>query len=219
MPKNTEGQQGKRESLSRRDFIRGASLVAGGLAIGSVIPATPEVFLFFNSVEAAAIKAAFGRLIPGDTQDPGAIEAKAYIYIDRALTGYYQSLQQSYKRGIAAMNAYAESQYSASFSQLTASQQDSVLNDMQADTATGFYAPGASQFFGMLLKHVGEGMFCDPAYGGNQDLAGWKLIGYPGAQHTYSNSDMAIGTDQANKEIMTLADIESMAMPLPDSGF
>jgi len=26
-----------------------------------------------------------------------------------------------------------------------------------------------------------EGMFSDPIYGGNQNKAGWRLIGFPGA--------------------------------------
>ena len=34
----------------------------------------------------------------------------------------------------------------------------------------------------MLLNDTNEGMFADPIYGGNRDFAGWKLIGYPGAQ-------------------------------------
>jgi len=66
---------------------------------------------------------------------------------------------------------------------------------------------------------MGEGTFCDPIYGGNLNLVGWKMIGYPGAQPAYSDADMAIGFDQATKKIMTLTDIEGMVMPLPTSGF
>jgi len=30
-----------------------------------------------------------------------------------------------------------------------------------------------------------EGMFADPVYGGNRNMAGWKMIGYPGARYDY----------------------------------
>ena len=30
-------------------------------------------------------------------------------------------------------------------------------------------------------------MFCDPLHGGNKNLAGWKLIGFPGPR--FSNKD------------------------------
>jgi gluconate 2-dehydrogenase gamma chain len=182
-------------------------------------PISPDTFMFFSAPEAATLMAAFGRLIPGNAQDPGAIEAGAHIYIDRALLGYYQNLQQPYRRGLAALNAYSQSQYSAKFSDLSSSQQDSVLTDMQSGKARGFYAPGAAEFFGMMLKHVDEGTFCDPLYGGNRNLVGWKLIGYPGAQGAYGENNMQIGADQGTIIIRTLADLERTQMPLPDNGF
>ena len=35
-----------------------------------------------------------------------------------------------------------------------------------------------------------EGMFADPVYGGNKDFAGWRLVGFPGAQPAFSAADM-----------------------------
>jgi gluconate 2-dehydrogenase gamma chain len=29
------------------------------------------------------------------------------------------------------------------------------------------------------------GFFADPLYGGNRDMVGWKMIGYPGARYNY----------------------------------
>jgi gluconate 2-dehydrogenase gamma chain len=40
-------------------------------------------------------------------------------------------------------------------------------------------------FFRMLRIHTIEGMFCDPLHGGNRDLIGWQLIGYPGPRMSY----------------------------------
>ena len=33
----------------------------------------------------------------------------------------------------------------------------------------------------MLLQWTMAGFFCDPVQGGNRDMVGWKLIGFPGA--------------------------------------
>jgi hypothetical protein len=33
-------------------------------------------------------------------------------------------------------------------------------------------------------------MFADPVYGGNKDFAGWKLVGFPGAQPAFTEADM-----------------------------
>jgi gluconate 2-dehydrogenase gamma chain len=30
-----------------------------------------------------------------------------------------------------------------------------------------------------------EGFFADPLYGGNKNMAGWKMIGFPGARYDY----------------------------------
>jgi hypothetical protein len=35
-----------------------------------------------------------------------------------------------------------------------------------------------------------EGMFADPIYGGNKDFAGWRLVGFPGAQPQFTQEDM-----------------------------
>jgi gluconate 2-dehydrogenase gamma chain len=29
-------------------------------------------------------------------------------------------------------------------------------------------------------------MFCDPIYGGNRNLVGWRMVDYPGAQRGYT---------------------------------
>ena len=33
-------------------------------------------------------------------------------------------------------------------------------------------------------------MFADPVYGGNKDFAGWRLVGFPGAQPAFTPADM-----------------------------
>ncbi|HEY2616600.1 MAG TPA: gluconate 2-dehydrogenase subunit 3 family protein, partial [Acetobacteraceae bacterium] len=40
-------------------------------------------------------------------------------------------------------------------------------------------------FFDLLLQNTQEGFFADPVYGGNRDMVGWKMIGFPGARYDY----------------------------------
>ncbi len=48
-------------------------------------------------------------------------------------------------------------------------------------------------------------MFSDPLYGGNRDMVGWKLIGYPGARGFYTSLEMADPNFSA--EPVSLADM------------
>ena len=40
-------------------------------------------------------------------------------------------------------------------------------------------------FFELLLQNTMEGFFADPSYGGNRDMVGWKMIGFPGYHYDY----------------------------------
>ena len=41
----------------------------------------------------------------------------------------------------------------------------------------------ATGFVEQLLKNTQEGFLADPIYGSNRDMAGWKMIGFPGARY------------------------------------
>jgi gluconate 2-dehydrogenase gamma chain len=183
----------------------------------ATVPA--DAYVFFNQTEAGTVRAVVGRLLPGNTQDPGAVEAGAHLYIDRALGGPYSLQQTGYRRGLASLNAYSRDKGGKNFADLTPDIQDGILTDMQKGTATGFFAPAAAAFFNTLLQHTREGTFCDPVYGGNRGLIGWKMVGFPGAQMGYGDDDMTPGADQSKKNILTLAETESILMPSPQSGF
>ena len=43
----------------------------------------------------------------------------------------------------------------------------------------------STMFFNALLQITMEGFFADPIYGGNRDMAAWRMIGYPGLPATY----------------------------------
>ncbi len=77
-----------------------------------------------------------------------------------------------------------------SFARLDAASQDEVITALEEGKAGGFSYPTAQAFFNTLRTHTMEGMFADPVYGGNKDFAGWRLVGFPGAQPVFTTADM-----------------------------
>lgn len=67
--------------------------------------------------------------------------------------------------------------------------QSSAPSD-NSDVEQFFKQPTAKSFFKEVHTDVINGMFSDPAYGGNKDKVGWTLIGYAGAQRGYTPEDL-----------------------------
>jgi gluconate 2-dehydrogenase gamma chain len=138
--------------------------------------------------EADVLEAIVARLIPSDANGPGATEARAAHYIDRALGGALASSRQAYTAGLAALDRYSRSSRGKAFTELSATDQDSVLIDVETGAATGFTGSSAA-FFALVLSHTHQGTFGDPYYGGNANFIGWDLIGYPGIRTMVTAAD------------------------------
>ena len=132
--------------------------------------------------QAQFVDAIAARILP-TTDTPGAVEAGAVFYIDRALAGPYSRLRSRYARGLRALDKHAKTQFGASFIRLSGEQQDVVLSDLEAGKIIELR--NGEEFFELLRTHVLEGVFGEPSYGGNRDMIGWKLVGFPGQQWGY----------------------------------
>jgi gluconate 2-dehydrogenase gamma chain len=132
--------------------------------------------------QARTIDALAARIFP-TTDTPGAVEAGAVFYIDRALAQPYAKLLSQYTRGLRAVGKYAKSKFGVPFMKLTATQQDLLLSDLESGNVTGLR--NGDEFFELLRSHILEGVFGEPSYGGNRDMIGWKLVGFPGQQYGY----------------------------------
>jgi gluconate 2-dehydrogenase gamma chain len=159
-----------------------------------------EALETLTAVESDTLEAIVARLIPSDESGPGAAEARAAHYIDRALTGPLAAFRQTYTAGLAAVNDYAQASKGAAYAKLTARDQDAVLTDMEKNTATGF-SPNSAAFFGLLRTHTIQGTFCDPYYGGNANFVGWDLIAYPGVRLAVTADDQRMSAaPKANRK-------------------
>jgi gluconate 2-dehydrogenase gamma chain len=134
-----------------------------------------------TATESDLLEAIVARLIPTDASGPGATEARAAQYIDRALGSALASSRQAYTSGLAALERYTRSSRGKAFAELSHTDQDSVLIDVETGAATGFTGSSAA-FFALVLNHTHQGTFGDPYYGGNANFVGWDLIRYPGVR-------------------------------------
>ncbi len=173
-------------------------------------PAVPDYRpTFFTPNEWAFVIAACARLIPTDEHGPGAVELGVPQFIDRQMYtpwatggiwymqgpffdakpefGYQSALtpQQQYRLGIRAIDTLCQARFQKPFADLTAPQQDDFLAQIEKGSVTAPDLHLATFFTSFLLKNVLEGYFGDPMYGGNKDMAAWKMIAYPGVRADY----------------------------------
>ena len=189
MPNETD--DGAPRDLSRRGLFKQIGVAGAAAAMPAAALAPPvaaqapapalrlEALESLTAAEADILEAIVARLIPSDASGPGAKEARAAHYIDRALAGALRGSRAAYAAGLAALDDYAVSAKGASFVKLAASDQDAVLSDLQKNVGTGF-VPNSAAFFNLVRAHTIQGTFCDPYYGGNANFVGWDMIGYPG---------------------------------------
>jgi gluconate 2-dehydrogenase gamma chain len=175
-----------------------------------VKPVVPGGYLFFTAQEAAIVDAVVDRLIPTDDLGAGAKDAGVTTFIDRQLTGPFggndwlymqgpfsatplptQGLQspltprQQYRLGLAALEAYCKTNFGGrGFVELNGDEQDKLLGAMEKGEVT-FQGFASRMLFSAIYANTMEGYFADPIYGGNRDMAGWKLIGFPGTRYDY----------------------------------
>ena len=149
-----------------------------------------------TAAESDLLEAICARIVPTDANGPGAREARAAHYIDRALGGALKESREAYRAGFAAFDRYCRSSRGSAFTDLPARDQDSVLIDVETGAATGFTGSSAA-FFGMVRTHTLQGTFGDPYYGGNANFVGWDLLGYPGIRLNVTVEDQRLGAKVA----------------------
>ncbi len=133
-----------------------------------------------NPREARTATALFERMFPADENGAGATEIGVVAYLDGALAGAYADKVEPYRLGLAALDRAAKHLCGKSFAECEVEQQDELVGKLERGELPDFRTPPQQRFFSMLCKHLQEGLFADPAYGGNRDKLGWRFLGHPG---------------------------------------
>ncbi|WGD55187.1 gluconate 2-dehydrogenase subunit 3 family protein [Bradyrhizobium sp. CB1650] len=169
----------------------------------------PGPWVYFTPEEGAAVEALVDRLIPPDPRTPGGKDAGCAVFIDRQLAGSYGSAEGLYMHGpfadgtpeqgnqspltpaaryrqaLSALDKYCRAAYAGKpFAQISDDEKDKVLSGLEKDEVQLEGTSGRA-FFEYLLQNTREGFFADPVYGGNRDMVGWKMVGFPGARYDY----------------------------------
>lgn len=164
-----------------------------------------------REIDRRTIAAVFDRLIPEDALGPSATQAGCVTFLDGQLAGafgmgatlyragpkavgedalmqkpqFIATPRERYETGLRALEAYAQRTHQASFADLDAQEQDAILAGMEKGSIELAPEVNTQAFFELMLANAREGYFADPMYGGNKDMAGWKMIGFPGARYDY----------------------------------
>jgi gluconate 2-dehydrogenase gamma chain len=125
------------------------------------------------------------RIFPA-SDTPGAVEAGAVQYILIALRGAYASQLPFYRSGLRAVNRRARERFGGRFAALSDTDQNTILSEFEAGSVPNWKK--AAEFFETLRYHVLEGVFCEPQYGGNKGMLGWRLVDFPGQQFGYAEA-------------------------------
>lgn len=196
--------------MRRREFLTLSLSSVGGLLVYSLdrkvfrlsAQTTKAIRIplrFFSQSEALIVAAAASRIFPSDEAGPGAREAGVAVYTDRQLAGPWGRDRHRYTQGPFEENAPAEFGYQGKatpqqiyreglkelkgFDRLKPAEQDQKLTQIET-----------TLFFSLLRQNTIEGMFCDPMHGGNIDMVGWQLIGFPGPRMSnYDDVDKHFG--------------------------
>jgi gluconate 2-dehydrogenase gamma chain len=164
----------------RRTFLRAAVSAGASWAAASLIDvenalafageqATAAVAAPASTLTAAqveAVAALTSRILPSVDGRPGAREAGAVYFIDRALATFNASQRSLYVNGIDDLNRRAVTKGKATFAALAPGLQDQVIRDVEN-----------TRFFQAVRIDTLVGTFALPSWGGNREYMGWHLLG------------------------------------------
>ncbi len=170
---------------------------------------TPNGWHYLSPHEAATVEAFVDRLIPPDPETPGGKESGCAVFIDRQLAGPYGRFEgyymsgpfregtkqqgpqspvtpaQHYRRALAALDAACREKYAGKpFANLADDQKDEVIKRLE-DGTLKLEGTSSQAFFKLILTDTQNGFLADPIYGGNKNMASWRMIGFPGAHYDY----------------------------------
>jgi len=219
--------------------VPAAAALAQAAAPETPTPTPPPTRLacqFFNADELRAVTALVGRIIPADELGPGAVEADVPVFLDRQLAGAYGSgahfyragphqpgtPQQGYqlaftpaelvREGLARLDAAARQRHGAAFADSTPEQQDAMMTVMH-DGKFDMGPVPSDLFFNALSDLTMEGFFSDPLYGGNKDMAGWKLVGFLGSYASYAQEIERYNLEWRRPPVPIEADLDLALQP------
>jgi hypothetical protein len=173
---------GDQDDVSRRSFLLSGSGLLSSMWIAAHWPniaaaahhadAAAEVpgtsgFQFLGAADAADVEAIAAQIVPSGAT-PGAREAHAVHFIDRALATFFSAWAADFRAGLDGFQAtYRAASPGAAFAEAASDAQIAHLKTVDG-----------TPFFDSMRTLTLLGMFSSPKYGGNFRGAGWTLMGF-----------------------------------------
>lgn len=141
-------------------------------------------------------------IFPEDELGPGAIALGVPYYIDKQLASPWAIHADDYRKkpllpgetplnrnqimldGIRKIQEVSEKDYGSDFIKLEEEQKIGILAKFEAGEVE-MKGVTSREFFSLLRSLTIEGCYCDPLYGGNKNMDGWRMKEFPGAQMAY----------------------------------
>jgi gluconate 2-dehydrogenase gamma chain len=131
--------------------------------------AGPQGMLHVLSAEEAEEVGALASLIIPSGSTPGAREAGVTYFIDKALATFDRDKREAYRKGLRRVQTHREEMFPGS---------TSIARLKPGDQLRLAQAIENTEFFETLRVHTVMAFLGRPEYGGNQNQAGWTLIGF-----------------------------------------
>lgn len=176
------------EDLTRRTFLQASGSLAGSALMRAGLPTfvalsqsacsardAAAAFENISNAQARELIAIAARILP-TTDTPGATEAGAVYFFDKAFGSFLADAADSKREQMAEFQAGVATAYPGAelFSALNTADQDEYLQSVE-DTP----------FFQSTRFLTIAGVFGMASWGGNRDDIGWKLVGMDGPPHTW----------------------------------
>jgi gluconate 2-dehydrogenase gamma chain len=166
---------------NRREFLASSAALLGSgwatmhlpvlaslAAWARTAAAAQAPFTILTPAEARTMEAFAAQIVPSDGTSPGAKEAGAVWFIDRALASYFPEMKEPVKLGILELDVRARRRGKTitAFPDLSSSDQIRIMRQVED---TPFF------FMGRMLTVIG--VFADSRHGGNRDHVGERILG------------------------------------------
>jgi len=174
------------QEMTRRDFAR----FCGG-AFATALAARPLTLLAaeqgsapstLTTVQWQTVAAICNQILP--TLDGlGANEANCVNFIDKALAHEEKKSLAVYRHGLSVIDAFTNARWQQSFHALGDERQIETLEKLEDGLLPNWSSAEQSAWFATLRYHTLLGFAAAPHFGGNQNLAGWRAMNFPGHIH------------------------------------
>lgn len=166
--------------ISRRKFLTLSLVGVTGVALISLNPfskSNSSQWRFFTNEEGVLVDALAEQIIPTD-ESIGASDAGATNFIDKQLMGPYTRFQETYRKGIKAIQKTCQFNFKKRFEDLEWEEQTTFLQTLEAGKMKGTdWEKGFDkEFFELIRSHTMQSFYGSPRHGGNKNNVSYKML-------------------------------------------